>query len=224
MDLVREYKFMNYRKPRNNGKALVLDLDSTLIATADNFEDLHDINIYNDNKYLPIRNRIYASKVFSDSSGDKINLWGMERNDTMDFIKYVNDHFMFVAVWTAAESDYANEICKTVFRDTTMPEVIWSRKMCEKDGNNYIKPLDKMIDHYKNRGLTRSNTLIVDDTETTFMYNKENAIHIPAYNINLESLDTNDDCLLRLMNFFNTSKFINCTDVRTLNTRKIFSI
>lgn len=76
----------------------------------------------------------------------------------------------------------------------------------------------------KQYGLTMKNTLIIDDTEETFVKNRENALKIPAYHpdLDLKSLNTKDTCLKKIMNYFSSQKFIDSQDIRMLNINKLF--
>lgn len=209
---------------RKNGKNLILDLDQTLIYTTDDSSKIDKLKIFDDSSNMSIKQRVYMIKIFSDKRSKEINMGGFERDDLQEFLSFVYDNFSFVAVWTAAEDDYGKQICHSIFRNVPVPFVIWSRKMCEREDGGYIKPLSKMVVMNKQYGLTMKNTLIIDDTEETFVKNRENALKIPAYHpeLDLRSLSAKDTCLKKIMNYFSSQKFIDSQDVRMLNSRKLF--
>jgi len=209
---------------KKNGKNLILDLDQTLIYTTDDSSKIDKLKIFDDSSNMSIKQRVYMIKIFSDKRSKEINMGGFERDDLQEFLSFIYDNFSFIGVWTAAEDDYGKQICHSIFRNIPIPVVIWSRKMCEREDGGYIKPLSKMIVMNKQYGLTMKNTLIIDDTEETFVKNRENALKIPAYrpDLDLKTLSTKDTCLKKIMNYFSSQKFIDSQDVRMLNSRKLF--
>tara|TARA_R100001163_G_C5068510_1_gene209049 strand:- start:19363 stop:19938 length:576 start_codon:yes stop_codon:yes gene_type:complete len=148
---------------------LVLDLDETLIHTMqitqafskrlNNATDFH----------FKINNQYY---------------WVRKRPGIDLFLDFAFKHFT-VGIWTAAEKDYAKEICRKIL---SMPQLhatkfIYSRNFCHLDSTNmppmFVKPLAKIWAVYPE--MNRMNTLMIDNNLNVMKYNPHNGIHIPDF-------------------------------------------
>jgi hypothetical protein len=67
--------------------------------------------------------------------------------------------------------------------------------------------------------MNETNTLIIDDNESTFQLNPKNAIYIPAYEpgLNLVEMKREDRALLDIMEWLKTPAVLNSNSVITLN-------
>lgn len=70
--------------------------------------------------------------------------------------------------------------------------------------------------------MNASNTLILDDNESTFAGDINNGITIPQFNNEKPSELSTDDSLLVLMEWFDRPSVVNTRDVRLLDKRHIF--
>lgn len=112
------------------------------------------------------------------------------------FLDFAIRHFR-VGIWTAAQKDYAIQVCKNIF---TYPQVcqvsfIYSRNFChiDKTISTITKPLQKIYKVHPE--FHHENTLMIDNTAHVMMFNKENAIHVPDF-----TTDQSDTILYHLRN------------------------
>ena len=155
-------------------KLIILDIDGTLLHC---FE--YDID------YLPCIH--YDFEIYFDN---KIFGYVYERPNVKEFIKYLFNYYD-VAVWTAAGSEYADQIVKKLFTDEQRKELkfVWSSEKCinvsKQDGlttiyNYTVKPLKK-IWRQKSNNYNKFNVYIIDDTPLTYSRNIRNAIPIKKF-------------------------------------------
>jgi hypothetical protein len=175
----------------HNLKCLVLDLDHTLVATAENDsqwkrEYKSDTNMY----YFVLDNEL---------------MWGRKRPYSKQFVRYCQNNFDMVGVWSAGTKEYVERIVENVWEELEKPAFIWSRKDCDhiidiKSDNNLFlyKPLSKVFNKYSN--LNYTNTLILDDTIEVSKFNPLNIIHINKFEIDEENpKESNDTELVKLV-------------------------
>lgn len=142
---------------------LVLDIDETLLHSNLTGQHGYDfrINVSNVTYYVKKRPRL-----------DK-------------FLKFVYHTFNTVSYWTAGIPEYAYAILQRILtpeqRHTTL--LVYTRKELEIQGINYHKPLKKLFAHTKARdhGLSKKNTIMVDDISMNFLKNQGNGLEIPSY-------------------------------------------
>ena len=91
-----------------------------------------------------------------------------------------------VSIWTAATHEYADQIIKHIMtgKQRALLKFLFTRTNIQhaRDGT-YSKPLRKLF-HMKEAqvlGLTRRNTLMIDDREDMFKANKGNGLLLPPY-------------------------------------------
>lgn len=115
-----------------------------------------------------------------------------------EFLAFCFEHFESVNIWTAAPRDWW-EKCFAKHIKRHMPpghtfHRVWVGSMCKRDAMlRKYKPLSK---YYKRKwGMTRSNTVIVDDYPLNYIYDQGNALPIDEY---LGA--AKDDALLELKN------------------------
>lgn len=115
-----------------------------------------------------------------------------------EFLSFCFDHFESVNIWTAASQEWWIYCFNKYIRKCLPPAKnfhrVWFGDKCKRDGMcNRFKPLTKF---YKRKwGMTRQNTVIVDNDPINYLYDQGNAIPIDTY---LGS--SQDDALLKLQN------------------------
>ena len=218
-------------------KVIVLDLDETLLHTFEDMKDLKELNIFSDPKLLDLRRRTYIIHEFDmitargtkglNRKGKKSIMWGIERPHLHEFLRFCFNYFKKVAVWTAGTKPYAFAIVNKIFKDLPQPHIIYSREDCKYNNLGlYHKPLLHMINNVPNLNTVMSlnNSFIIDDRTTNFTDNPNNGITIPPYDPypTIAHMTLDDNRLLKLKEWFLSSKVKNSTDVRKLNKKYIF--
>jgi hypothetical protein len=161
---------------KNKTKHIILDIDGTLIRQIENH--------------------------------DNYQITG--RPHLKEFIDYCFATFGTVSIWTAATKEWYNEVYEKVLKHVIPTDCnfhfVYTRKHItqQQSQSNYfsdfstpvvIKPLSKVWKKFEETH-TQHNTIILDDTPTTFMWNTKNAIHIKTYS---ESDEDQDDDLKLVM-------------------------
>lgn len=211
--------------PRN----IVFDLDSTLINSyeeKDARKRYGTLKLFSENHSL--RKKIYS---FELGSKQKQFVWGVFRPHYNELIEYCFRNFDNVLVWSAGYEEYVDQICTAIFgkRKNKIP-VILSREYCTNEKGMVVKKLDHLFEDYSHLGISRTNTIIIDDNSETFKYNKENAFHITAFQFPFLAQDLveelknlKDDHLLKLLSYFEeNSDFWESDDVREVHPGRIF--
>ena len=208
----------------------ILDLDNTLLHTADSMDDLKKLGIMTNPKLIELRRRCYFIKLTDmDVVGDgsRYDFGGVKRPHLDEFLLFFFNYFRLGIVWSAGKRTYVHAIVENVFKGLKMPDLVWSYDETEKDANDEVlKPLTKLMNSnfkYKHL-LSKENMIIIDDNETTFAKNKKNAIHIPAYDVDftVESMMKEDTALLQIKYWLLLPHVINNTDVTKLDMTTIF--
>jgi hypothetical protein len=161
--------------------------------------------------------------------GDGYNVW--PRSHLKEFIAFCFDYFDSVSIWTAASSDWYHLVYQKVLKDM-IPEgktflFVFTGNRCVnvtdydaiESGEFYprtiaIKPLIKVWHKYKT--LNRNNTLILDDTRTTYERNYGNAIPISTF---VHGDETYDSELSKLIKWIKEEKFNQMLTVRKKEKR-----
>lgn len=170
---------------------LILDLDETLIHT----EILEPDTPWD-----------FYFEIFEDMGGwSKKKLyqyWTYKRPHLQYFLDYAFDNFE-VAVFTAADEDYATEILSNIGIDIDKLSFFYTSKDCSSKYNTrtmdryIIKRLKKIVP----LGYDLDRVLIVDDKPETADENYGNLISITPFHFN-----KNDDELLKLVSYLDTIK------------------
>jgi hypothetical protein len=225
-----------------SNKCVVLDLDQTLIATQDNMSSLKNLGILTDPKLISLRNRIYHITIYNskndnskndnskndNSKNDKVyEYWGIVRPHINEFLLFCFSYFKVVAIWSAGERKYVEEIVAHIFKDLPKPHIIYARENTQISKNSVLKSLDKLFNHNSifKKYMNAKNTLAIDDNLTTFANNKGNGVGIPAFepDLTIASMSKDDDTLLKLMYWLLQPQVISCDDVTKLDKSKIFT-
>ena len=210
-------------------KTIMLDLDSTLIFTSDNFDNYTDLELYSNPKHMYLRNHIYKFDVIDvvdkPGTGVKSSMWGIMRPHVNEFLDFCFDYFANVIVWSAGQLRYVHAICDVLFTDPEkQPCLIWSYDDCEKTDNFLYKPLMKIPEQaFPSIGLDK--IFALDDNEITFSKNKDNALHIPPYEPELtpKGIVEDDPTLLNLTRWLMLPEVMEASDVREINKEQCFT-
>jgi TFIIF-interacting CTD phosphatase-like protein len=210
-------------------KTLVLDLDSTLIFTTEDFEQYMSLELYSKPEHNHLRNRLYKFDVIDvvdkPGTGVKSSMWGILRPHVYEFLDFCFEYFENVIVWSAGQLRYVHAICDVLFIDPEkQPILIYSYEDCDRNDNFLFKPLIK-ISQEEFPEITLDKCIILDDNEMTFSKNKDNALHIPPYEPELtpKGIMQEDDALLNLTRWLMKPEVINCRDVRKTNKLDCFT-
>ena len=215
----------------DNDQCIIFDLDSTLIRTftSDEIKKLQEAQIFDDPKYMDVRSRFYSFDITSiDDRGniDQERVIGVTRPHLKQFLSYCERRFnKKTFVYTAATRKYGHGIINSIFEQE--PLILYSREQCV--GNEYKleKPIEKMIKEVDglNKYMNMSNAFIIDDRRCSINPNPDNGILIPAYEPepNYESIRSNDDALLQLIDWFEKDYVKKCKDVRQIYKGDIFA-
>lgn len=204
---------------------VVLDLDSTLIHSEEDFADFKKLGIMDNPKLMALRRRLYFLKLSDKSDGQKYDFWGIKRPHLDEFLLFCFNYFKYVIVYSAGTRTYVDELVKTIFKELRMPHLVWSVNDVEFNAQkNPEKPLTKIIQKSGLKGLSLEKIIHIDDNETTFVHNKRNAIHIPPYEplTTLEELMKDDQALLQIKFWLLLPNHVVARDVRKLNMEEVF--
>lgn len=125
-----------------------------------------------------------------------------------DFLNFCFEYFQSVSIWTVASKEWFNEVNAKILYPWKF-KFVWCGRHTIKQPNynssftatinnsdNPIKNLKKIWRSFKD--MTRENTFIVDDTESTFSKNPGNGIIIPKF----KYTNIDDNYLNKLREFF----------------------
>lgn len=213
-------------------KCIYLDLDQTLLSTADEkygLDYLYKLKILSNPSLMYLRNRIYhvvVEDLEKPGYGSKYEMWGITRPHLHQFLIFCFSYFRLIIVYSAGKRQYVESIVDHIFKDLPYPHLVLSYDDIKKKGEKVIKPLTAVIEgnDLTKKYVKPTNTLGLDDLQSTYSENKGNGILIPAYEpeLNEGALAEDDDSLLKLENWLMSPEVINCKDVRLLDKSKIF--
>ena len=211
-------------------KVCVLDLDATLLSTADNLDSFKELGIMTNPKLIALRRRCYCIKltdVETRGDGSTYSFWGIKRPHIEEFLLFCFCYFKLVIIFSAGKYSYVHAIVNDIFKDLRPPALVWTFNDIETDADGEVlKPLTKLMNsNFKYKHLiTKQNTIFIDDNETTFAKNKKNAIYIPAYEpeMTIESLSKNDDSLLQIKHFLLLPHVLYSDDITKVDMTTIF--
>lgn len=214
-------------------KCIVLDLDQTLIATADEndgMNSLYKLKILSDPRLITLRNRTYhltIEDLENPGFGSTYQMWGVTRPHVHEFLYFCFTYFNIVAVWSAGKRSYVEAIVDYLFKDLPCPNIIFTYDDIKKDKNgDVIKPLSIMMNcnSLMKENMFSENTFALDDWDKTYQENKQNGILIPRYEpeLNVKSLSKDERALLDFKDWLMQPEVIESTDVATLNKNNIF--
>lgn len=210
-------------------RCLMLDLDLTLVST----QKVKDISflteLLSDLRTLPLRDRLYHFNIENYEGpgvGSLMPIWGVARPHFREFLKFADQNFDEVIVWSAGQRLYVEPLVDFLFRDLRRPEVVYNAEMLDRTkGNGMVKTITTILKEKKLVHISLAGTLALDDNYGTFADNEANGVHIPEYNphMSLEGFMAEDRCLLDFQKWLLTPEVVNCEDIRTLAKHTIFA-
>lgn len=233
--------------PKTNHN-IVLDIDFTLVRTEvegdprSGFWDhkYKKLKLYSDPKRAHLRHRVYQIKIIDaggerdpPGTGTELVLYGIYRPYLREFIDFCFKYFKHVIVWTAGTKKYAKEMCNILF-PFQKPTLVYSEEetqfeIYEEEGmvTQYTrKSLRKLYTDPKliDQGVNEKNTFILDDSDETFIFNKDNGILIPRYeaNMTVRGIKEADESLLKLMKWLMKPEVRHSRDIRKLDKSEVF--
>lgn len=207
---------------------IALDLDDTLIhAFFISQQQLDEITT--DSKYNYLKGRMKILHIVDINDDDLIGKGNISivmivfRPYLQEFLKFLLDYFDHISIWSAGHKRYVRAIESILFSpDNEVYRNKCVKVLTRKDCNEITKT--SVLKDLNSKGFNLENTIIIDDNETTFVNNPNNAIHIPAYNPQLkeEHILYDDKSLLKIMEWIKTNYIHKNQDVRTLKLNEIF--
>ena len=212
-------------------RAIVLDLDQTLVATQDEMADYHRLGIGTNPNLLNLRSRVYhivLENLNQPGAGTKSELWGVIRPHTREFLMFCFSYFKIVAVWSAGQRPYVEAIVNVLFQDLPQPHVVFTYDDVVTGPGGYIeKPLSRMIESNPvlRQHMSLERTQALDDNSTTFAQNRRNGVLIPAYEpaLNIDAMSRDDHALLQFKYWLLQPRIKSSLNVTTLDTNTIFT-
>lgn len=211
-----------------SGSHCVLDLDDTLIhAFFITPQQLEEITTKEEYSYLKSRMNILQVVDMNDGDvagrGEVSIVMVVLRPYVKEFLDFILSYFDKVTIWSAGVKRYVRAIESILFPSdnelyNNKREKVLSRQDC-----NEITKISVLKD-LASKGFDLKRTLLIDDNPTTSANNKENAIHLPAYDLKLkkEHVTFDDLSLLKIIDWIKENNINECSDFRLLNKKSIF--
>jgi carboxy-terminal domain RNA polymerase II polypeptide A small phosphatase len=163
---------------------------------------------------------VHATKIKLDRQEDfrHDDYYVYKRPGVNEFLKECTE-LCRIAIWSSADDEYVQSICKHLIQDSSQLEFIWGRSACwmkiakvkdeitgllRREYQN-IKPLEKI----RRKGFKMSDLLIVDDSHYKVMDNPDNYLIIRPF-----EGDQEDDELVALLDYL---KMIIHEDFKTIS-------
>jgi len=107
-----------------------------------------------------------------------------------------------VGIWSAGSEDYVMNVLRSRF-EVFIPNFVFikTRNYCDFYENSLIKPIQKIWNEYPK--YNQSNTLIIEDTLSNCIFNRRNAIIVPKFKGNHDTVL--NDIKSVIYQFFNQS-------------------
>ncbi len=206
---------------------VVLDLDATLVNSLS--YDQTTINVLKKNpEYSYLRNRVKfidVVDILDDNEKGKgvvSSFVVVLRPHVREFLDFLLNNVGRISIYSAGHKRYVRAIEAAIF-DTNSElykkkvHRVLTRTNCVITETTVLKDLEK-------QGFDLSRTVIIDDNPTSFVKNRNNAIHISEYKPDLvrTQIEQDDNALLVVMNWFRDN-FKVFTDVRTVQ-KPVFQI
>lgn len=213
-------------KPSLTQFELILDLDSTLVHSNTDIDQLKILQIATNPQNTDLRDRIYSfdlvDAVGTPGTGSVSRMWGVFRPYLFDFIDFAHQYFDKVIVWSAGQYKYVHAVTDVVF-NTQYPSVVKTYEDCIMSKHSIFKPLSKLCSQDNICDLSK--LIAIDDRADTFSQNKDNGILIPPYEpeFTREGIMKSDISLLQLMYWFLLPEVRSASDIRKLDKSSIFT-
>lgn len=226
-------------------RTIVLDLDETLIKSIPINHNIINM-LENDPNYSFLKGRTKIVEILdiidngTRGQGDSSAFIIVFRPYLKEFIEFIVNNVDEIVVFSAAVKRYIYAVVYAIFdqvydkysdKFNELLTNIYTRINCEITPEAIVKDLGAY-------GFNLAETFTIDDTHTTFMRNKKNAIFIPKYspipedknwnadqvtllNIKSKINDYNDDCLLHIVNYLRNN-LRKDDDIRVTDMSKCF--
>ena len=154
-------------------KLLILDLDETLYHTF----------------IKPFTKKEIESELFEKGLSHMGIYHTVPRPHVDKFLKFIFEKFK-VAIWTAADYDYAESAVKNLLNiDINKLEFFFHKKNCLKINDKYIKDLNKL----------KMENIIMLDNNPQYIIPRNKVINIKDFT----GFEKNDDELLKIIHYLN---------------------
>ena len=127
----------------------------------------------------------------------------LERPGLQNFLDWIFDHFN-VSIWSAASPDYVDFIAKNIIIGSKKRKLkrILNSNNCDKSqqiyGEEHLKKLDLLWDHYKLPNHSPNNTILLDDLRLNVNSQPENCMKIKKFVVTKNYVE--DQELLKIKN------------------------
>ena len=199
-------------------KKIILDIDNTLVYILPKTEEIvKSLNVLYD-----------SSDVFYFKTND-LDFVAVKRPGLDIFLDYCEVNFDHVIVWSAADYGYVKSVTKKLFKNRRIDAVLTRNDIkdmvkCDDGTWDYHKPLLKITEKYPEFNINPENTVFVDDVPSNFRTTKNSGIAIPSFDVqNVFFTPNQDNHLISLLLFFNSSSFATSKDITKVNKTRIFN-
>lgn len=206
--------------------SIVLDMDECLIHLFEVSKSGYLRAIENDPKTVSYRHHFF--QVYADLEKKSEASYGIMRPGLVDFLEYCFENFEYVVLWSAGTDYYVEQVSDFIFSQINqVPKEVLARSRCKVvvDKKTKEKTFTKPLQHLPYVSLERC--FFVDDREDNGMFNVENHILIPEFEPECTAASIKksltDRCLYDLIEWFESPKVKNATDIRFLDKSKIFN-
>jgi len=242
-----ETQVANFYYPENvnydseTDRWISFDLDETFVHTFDNYKAFTALNVANRVDLMPYRHRFYSFDLIDTfapaGTGEIFQQWGVIRPGAREFIRFANQYFRGIIVWSAGKPEYVEKIVDRLWEGLRHPAIVYASNHCRNDlKQKKIKPLVNLIKesapYFPDAPIRWDNLWALDDNPSTMCRNETNGILIPSYDPEVffdgtnidEVLEFSDDSLEELRDFLESPEVLAAEDVRDVNTAEIFSL
>ena len=221
---------------------MLLDLDECLICSIIDGKsgDEQKIDMMQPER-LKDRKRFCTIKFLAtldDGSTDLASLWLIKRPHLDRFLRFAENYFEKIIVWSAAVHDYVHSIVDEIFLDHRYPDLVLTRDdvvYVDEEARDYHKPIEKIMEMHPGL-LSPESTIFIDDKQDNFRKNLSNGIVIPRYeppkNIDPDTkmadscgekaFEHDDTHLLNIIDWLMRPEVIAAKDVRKIKKDEIF--
>lgn len=219
-------------------RVVVLDLDETLVHSFHLEAELNAINRYNiwaSSNHPELR--LIVKKLNIDNpgppgEGTRIKVYMVYRPGLKRFLSRLTYWASAIIVLTAGKASYAFKAYQQIWSDLPKPRALLTADVCDKEiievpgyprQLRLFKRLEKVYGMYPEA--RPDNTILIDNADYNTKPNPKNSILIPDYQPDptIESILTPDDCLNKIMDFFEApGSEVAHGDVRKVDLTQIF--
>lgn len=211
-----------------SNQEVVLDLDDTLIHAFQITQlKLDEIETNPEYSYLKDRMKILRIVDINDEDvagkGEISIFMIVLRPYLKEFLDFILKYFDKVSIWSAGHKRYVRAIESIIFSpDDEVYNSKCTRVLTRRDCNEITSK--SVLKDLSSKGYDLKKTLFIDDNLTTSKNNRDNAIHLPAYDVHLrkDHIMFDDRTLQQIIEWIKNNNINKCDDIRTIDKSNIF--